>query len=164
MYQVFGYTFPLEGNGNKGKPGSILHLESFALWIYFPARREWKLGLSPRILVDTPLISLWIYFPDRRELKLRQLYTLGIWHQHRCSLDILSRSKGMETITSCCMRQSFFDSFGYTFPIEGNETAVTAVQRIRGSREGCLNILSRSKGMETRISHTANRIPRSKQR
>ena len=89
----FGYAFPLEGNGNSGIPTSA-NTATRPLWICFPVGRESK--HFHELVRVVPFISrLWICFPVGREWKLIRPHDFV--SKGRLSLDMLSRWKGMET-------------------------------------------------------------------
>ena len=104
---------------------------SICLWIWFPVWRE----LKPLLGADIDhIVILWIWFPVWRELKLmrwRHLFACPI----AFTLDMVSRLKGIETVS--CDTDGFFvsDNFGYGFPFEGNWNSrimvmVTLVKRL----------------------------------
>ena len=112
-YLVFGYAFPLEGNGNTNS--SDIEQRPCFLWICFPVGREWKPVLSDAQTSALPF-TLWICFPVGREWK-RMCTRIGM-----PTITIFGYTfpfEGNGNISWCAM-PARSPVFGDTFPFEGN--------------------------------------------
>ena len=141
----------------------------YRLWICFPVWRELKQALedhyslrksstldmlsrlkgietSGKLLDGTGIRRLWICFPVWRELKPRFCGYFVNEVDDR-TLDMLSRLKGIETLSNFFCHHSCDRYFGYAFPFEGNWNFFIAATN--SSLSIALDMLSRLKGIET---------------
>ena len=109
----FGYAFPFEGNWNQ----CLIYLTlvfKLILWICFPVWRELKQNEN---IVAAAVNTVFGYaFPFEGNWNLLTLRLIVFFH----ALDMLSRLKGIETITTFQVLLEYLIYFGYGFPFEGN--------------------------------------------
>ena len=112
---VFGYAFPLEGNGNA----CHIRSQSNCLNRSLDMLSRWK-GMETDIDISSfgsthktlDMLSRW------KGMETLRLHCM--WWRCRFSLDMLSRWKGMETQSGCRVQHTTTSNFGYAFPLEGN--------------------------------------------
>ena len=92
---TFGYAFPFEGNWNFLKISNFTKLEAEYFGYAFPFEWNWN-NLPGNWLISFGL-WLWICFPVWRELKQKLEYNHHKFYP--LTLDMLSRLKGIETVT-----------------------------------------------------------------